>query len=176
MGIGLSGLDSNGIEVTNLYADPAANAGLVVDMVNLPAFSSDRFDRAVAGADHAAGTARLDLHAYQRLADFRGAMLLVDMGFILVAEVTERADDRDGCALAEPAQTVACDFIAQVLQPLDIAFLAFAVADFLQQLEDAARSDTAGRAFPARFGLREIHEVAGNVDHAGGLVHDDQPA
>src|SRR5512139_1050789 len=78
----LSRFDSNGIEVTNLHADAALDAGTLVNQVDLAALAGDRFDRAVAGADHTPGAAWLDLHTDQRLADFCGTALLVNMRFI----------------------------------------------------------------------------------------------
>ena len=45
-----------------------------------------------------------------------------------------------------------------------------------ENFQHASRAFTAGNAFAATFGLDEFHEVLRKIDHAGGFVHDNQPA
>ena len=68
----------------------------------------------------------------QWAAYFGGTALFVDMRFIFMTEMLERAEHRVGRSLAKSAQAVARDFIAQVLKFCDIAVLTFAVTNFLQ--------------------------------------------
>src|SRR5215208_3805318 len=72
--------NSNGIEVTNLYADAATDTGLIIDVMNLSSFPADGIDRAVARTDRATSTYRfLDFHADQRATNFCRAAFFVNM-------------------------------------------------------------------------------------------------
>src|SRR5687768_6402324 len=44
-GISLSRFNSNGIEVTDLHADTAADTGFIIDVMDLSAFAGDGLDR-----------------------------------------------------------------------------------------------------------------------------------
>jgi len=46
--------NSNGIEITTLHTDHAANAGLIINVMDLPALAADRIDRTVTGTDRTA--------------------------------------------------------------------------------------------------------------------------
>src|SRR5215211_1616484 len=101
------------MEVTDLHADTATDTGRLIDVMGLTAFAGDRFNRAVACTDRTACTnGLLDFHADQRSANFRWAALLINMRFIFMAEVFERAKDRRRRALTESAKAVARDFKA----------------------------------------------------------------
>jgi hypothetical protein len=63
--------------------------------------------------------------------------------------------------------------VAQFLQLLDIALLAFAVTDAGDDLQHALGPHPARRALAAALVLDEVEEVAGHVDHAAVVVHDD---
>ncbi len=62
------------------------------------------------------------------------------------------------------------------LQRFDIARLALASADILQDLQQAAGANPAGGAFAAAFILGEFHEETGHIDHAGFIIHHDHAA
>ena len=98
-------VDFDGIKVAHLHADAAADADIRIDDMGLAAFAGDGIDRAVAGADGAAGAELFqNFVADQGPANFGRAAFFVDMGFIFLAEVLERADDRVGSALTQTAQ------------------------------------------------------------------------
>lgn len=102
----------------------------------------------------------------QWAAYFGGTALFIDMRFIFMTEMFERAEHRVGRTLTKSAQAVARDFITQVFKLLDVAVFALAIANFLQQFQNAACANAAGCAFSAGFSLCEIHEEAGDVYHA----------
>ena len=85
----------------------------------------------------------------QWAAYFGRAALFVDMRFIFMTEMLERAEHRVGCSLTKSAQAVARDFITQVLKFFDVAVFALAVANFLQQLQNAACTNSTGSALSA---------------------------
>ena len=51
-----------------------------------------------------------------------------------------------------------------------------AIADAGQQGVHLGRAGAAGNAFAAGLGHAELDEEAGDIDHAGGVVHDDHAA
>src|SRR5690606_740654 len=141
------------------------------------ALSGDCVYRAVARADGAAGAQFLvDFVPNQGFTTFRRAPFLVDVRLILFAEEAQRADNRRWGALAQPAQRSGADVLAQRFQALDVARLALAFANAGENFQDAARADAAGDALTAALVLGEIHEEAGDVDHAGVFVHHHQTA
>ena len=160
------------IEVADLHADAAAYTYFRIDCVKLAAFSADGSCRAVAGAYRAAGAGTFQDHkADQCLAYFRRAAFFIDVGFVFVPEVLERADDRVRCSLSQAAQAGRLDLGAQRFQQLDITIPPFTITDTLQGIEDAAGAHPAGRALATAFVLSEIHEVTGDIHHAGFFVH-----
>ncbi|MCK7527503.1 MAG: hypothetical protein MZV64_62805 [Ignavibacteriales bacterium] len=81
-----------------------------------------------------------------------------------------------GAPWPSPHRRALHHFVAEQFEPVDISRRAFAVADLFEDVENAAGAHTAGRAFAAGFFLREFHEEAGDIHHAGLVVHDDQAA
>ena len=140
------------------------------------ALAGDGFHRAVARAHRTAGAVRLDLVADQGAADLGRALLLVNVRFVFGAEMLQRAHHRVRRALSQTAQRRGVNLLAQQFQPFDVAVLAFAVADALQDFQHALGAHAAGRALAAGLVLGEFHEEAGDVHHAGLVVHDDQTA
>ncbi len=59
---------------------------------------------------------------------------------------------------------------------VEVLARAVALGDAGEGLEQALPADAAGDAFAARFGGGEPEEVAGQLDHAGVVVHDDHAA
>ena len=98
------------------------------------------------------------------------------MGLVLVTEVTDRREHGVGGRLAEAAERGLADRLAEGHEALDVALLALTVADALHDLEHPLGADAARRALAAALFLRELEEEAGDVDHAGVLVHDDDAA
>jgi hypothetical protein len=81
-----------------------------------------------------------------------------------------------GGRLAQAAKRRGLDVLAQPLQLFDVAFLALAVDDALQNLQHAPRADAARRALAAALVHGEIQEEAGDIHHAVVFVHHDHAA
>ena len=103
-------------------------------------------------------------------------MLVVDVRLVFMAELLNGGKHRVGRGLAQAAQGRGLDVLRQVFQPLDIAVLALAFANAVEDFQHAARADAAGGALAAAFIHGEIQEEAGDVHHTVVLVHDDHAA
>ena len=75
--------------------------------------------------------------------------------------------------VAERAQRLADDVVADADEQIDVAHLAFAVLDPREDLEQPVAAFAARRALAARLVLVEVQQVLRRPHHAGGLVHDD---
>src|SRR5258708_19271940 len=74
----------------------------------------------------------------------------------LVAELRHAARDRHRGRVAEHAQTLADDPVADVEQELQVVLARRARLDRVQQLHEPARADTPRRALAARLVLLEL--------------------
>jgi hypothetical protein len=79
-------------------------------------------------------------------------------------------------AVCPSPQSAVCVMLSPGDQALDVALLALALADAVDDLEHALGAHAARRALAAALFLGELEEEAGDVDHAGILVHDDHAA
>ena len=111
------------------------------------------------------------------IADAGRAALVHNVLHILVSEVAQRAQHRIGRRHAQSAQTGFLDRAAQD-RPADRdrPCVAIAVADSRQQRKHLRGAGAAGNAFAAGLRHAELHEEAGHIDHARGVVHDDHAA
>jgi len=105
-----------------------------------------------------------------------GASLLMDVGLVLVPEVAQGGEHRVGRGLAQPAEAGGLDHPGEMLQLLQIVAFALAGAEPLQDVQHAAGADAAGGALAAGLVLRELQEIAGDIDHAVVFVQHDQTA
>jgi len=105
-----------------------------------------------------------------------GASSFEDMGFIFIPEIADGGQDRVGGSLTQAAQRTGFYRRAQLLEHFDIAFLPVPAGDVIQSLIHALDAFTTGRALAAGFEPGKVKEVAGDIDHAGALVHDDHTA
>ena len=92
------------------------------------------------------------------------------MGFKFVAEIFNGRQHRIGRGLTESAQTLRPDRLRELFQLFDIARPAFAIAKPRQNFKHPLGADAAGRAFAARFALRERQKIACHFDHAVAVV------
>ena len=106
----------------------------------------------------------------------RVAVAVVDVGFVLVAEVPEGGEDGVGRGLPQAAHGGILQRFGQLLEHIQVLGHALALGDALQDLQHALGAHAAGQALAAAFVADEVHEVAGGIDHAGVLVHDDEAA
>ena len=130
----------------------------------------------VAGDVDAGGAGVLAGAGDQLVADACGAALLDDVLFVLITEVLQSGQNGVGSGLAQAAHGGVLDDAAQVLQGLDVALLALACHDAVEDLQHALGAHTTCGTFAAGFLLDEVQVEAGGVHHAGVLVHDDQAA
>src|SRR6185437_10223304 len=106
-----------------------------------------------------------------------GAAVFTDVALEIGAEVLDRADERLGCARRQRTEgRTRTPETRQKLELLDIAGLAFAA---LQRLEDAVRPPQpapAGGAPAAGFARKKMGQVGGHAHRAGVIVeHDHGP-
>ena len=104
------------------------------------------------------------------------AAMVIDVLHILIAEVAQRAQHRIGRGQAQPAETGVLHHIAQIDQQIQIVMGRLAIANFGQQFIHLRRARAARNALAAGLRHAELHEEAGHIDHAGGIVHDDHAA
>ena len=160
---------------THLPARVTARAQVHVHAVPAIRSHGDRVDRTMLCAERAADAGPVDLVADQRGA-FAGRAFSLQVRFVFVAEVLERGQHGIGCRLAQPADAARHDTARQLFELFQIPFAAVARADAIQDLQHPLRADAAERALAARLVLREAQEVAGDVDHAIGVVEHHQSA
>ena len=140
--------------------------------------AGDRLCRAPSAAHVAAGAGLgVDLVVEQRLADARRAVLVADVRLVLVAEVAEGGQHRVGRGGAQRAERgllhhhrpapPAVSMSPSRPRPWQMSVRMSSIC-----LEPFA----AGRALAAGLVFQEVEEVAGDVHHAGVLVHDDHAA
>ena len=91
----------------------------------------------------------------------------------LGAEVLHRRQRRRRRGVAERAQRLADDVVADADQQVDVAHLPFAALDPGEDLEQPVAALAARRALAARLVLVEMQQVARRPHHAGRLVHHD---
>ena len=104
------------------------------------------------------------------------AVLVANVLDVLVAEMADRREDGVGRRLPEAAERGVLDHFAQFDESLDVGLFAAPFADAVEDFQHPLCAHAAGNALAARFLADELDEVAGDVDHATGFVHDDQPA
>ncbi|MPN24205.1 hypothetical protein SDC9_171599 [bioreactor metagenome] len=98
------------------------------------------------------------------------------MLLVFLPEMLDGGKHGIGCRLAQAAQRGVLDHLSELDQLFNVAFLALALGDALQNLQHALGPQPAGYAFPAGFLLYEFHKETGYVHHAGVLVHADESA
>ena len=98
------------------------------------------------------------------------------MALVVLAEVAQRGLHRLAGALTQTAERGMGDRVGEILEKLDILFASLVADDALESFQHALRTLAAGDALAAGFLLREFHEEAGDLRHAGVLVHDDETA
>src|SRR5262245_30563217 len=79
------------------------------------------------------------------------AAAVVDVRLELVAELVDVARDRHRGRVAERAEALAEDAVADVEQQVELGLLRVAVLDLVQELHHPARPLAARRALPARL-------------------------
>ena len=119
---------------------------------------------------------RIDHICLQLVADLGTALLVHDVFHILVAECADGADNRQRCAFAETAESCAGDHVCQNKQFIQVFRFAFAFYDTLQNFQHTCGTFAAWYAFAAAFSLCKVHKEAGNLYHAGVLIHNDHTA
>ncbi len=90
-----------------------------------------------------------------------------------MAKMADQALHRPGGGVAQRADGVAFDLMADIEQHIDLALLGLALGHALEHPPHPARALAAGRALAARLMLVEIGEPRDGADDVGRLVHDD---
>src|SRR4029453_7507500 len=98
---------------------------------------------------------------------------LFDVTVKLVPELLRVARDAPDREIAECAERLALDSVADVDEEIEVVLRSVSSLDLLQQLDEPARPLPAGRALAARLVHVELLRSQGELHHAGALVDDD---
>src|SRR6266540_1834244 len=101
------------------------------------------------------------------------APALVDVALELVAEALHVLDDRPRGEVAERAQALAQDPVADREQEVELGLLGAPFLELLEQLHHPARPLPAGRALAARLVHVELGRAERQLHHAGAVVDHD---
>src|ERR1019366_961791 len=166
------------VELARVHACAAVNAVFLDDIVFLLALDFENcMDRTISGADGAANAlVMVDRKREEVATDLCGAAFVVNMFFVLVPKIAQGRQYRVRRGLSKTAEAGVLHHRGEILKFPDIISLALALADPLQNVQHLARTDTAGRAFPAALVAAEFEEEPRNINHAGVFVHYDEAA
>src|SRR5919201_1127295 len=114
--------------------------------------------------------------ALERRLTAERAAALVDVTLELVAEAIDVARDGHRRRVAQRAQAMAEDSVADVEQQIELALLGPPVLDLAQQLHHPTRALAAGRALAARLVHVELGDTQAELHHAASIVDDDHGA
>src|SRR4051812_8621352 len=101
------------------------------------------------------------------------AASLADVRFEFGAEVFHRRQRRGCRGVAEGAQRLAGNVVADADEQVDVPHLSFTALDAGEDLVEPVAPFTARSTLAARLVLVEIRKISRRPDHAGRLVHDD---
>ena len=141
----------------------------------------DRAGNSVDGALARTERATLALLGFDDVADelralAGGALLILDVGHVFVHEVSQGRLNGVGRRLTETAERSLAHRVGDRLELLDVVFNTATVGNLIEVVEKLTTADTAGRALTAALIDREVEVELGDIDHAVGLVHNDQAA
>ena len=131
--------------------------------------------REVGGNIHTGGAGAHAAGPHQHLTAGGRAAPLLDVLDELVLEVAQDGQHRRRRQLPQGAQRTLLHPLGHRAEPIEVRELTLPRGDPLQDLQHPSAPDPAGRALAAAFVAHELHEVLGDLDHAGGLVGDDHP-
>src|SRR5207248_2339436 len=112
----------------------------------------------------------------QFAADLRWAPFLPDVRDVFVLEVAQSREHRVRRSLTQPAQGSVLYHPAAILEQLEIRLFAFALRDPVEDCLQLLGSFAARKALSAGLFFQELHEIAGEIDHAGVFIHDHHAA
>src|SRR5512134_3941652 len=101
------------------------------------------------------------------------AAAVLDVVLELVPEMTDEALHRPRRGVAERADGVALDLVGDVDEHVDVGLLALPREDPPERAVEPAGAFPTRRALAAGLRVVEAREALEHLDHAGGLVHDD---
>src|SRR4051794_17620613 len=113
----------------------------------------------------------------QHVVERRGAAVraaaLVDVRLELGAELCDVARDDDRVRVAERAEALAVDAVADVEQQVEVRLGGAAVLELAEDRRQPARAFAAGCALAARLVLVELGEAYAELHDAAAVVEDD---
>ena len=167
--------DVDGFRGAHLPAVAAPDAAGLVDRVPLVRRRGNGGRRAALRAPGAADALLVDPVRDERLAATGGAPA-PEVILVLAAEVPQRRQHRVRRGPAEAAEAPLLHGHGQLFEQLDVAGLRGSGAEAGQDPVHPLGADPARAARAAGLAPGEVHEVAGDVDHAVGLVEHDHAA
>jgi hypothetical protein len=168
-------MDFDGLDRTGASACIAACAEFLVDGMWLVGRHWDGVDWAMLRADGAAGAIGSDLVTDQGAAAFGGASAL-QVCLILRTKVPKRGEDWIGCGFSEAAEAAGSDLRREAFELDEMFWATVTGAEAIQEIQHAPSANAAKGAFPAGLLLGEAQEVAGNINHAIGVIEHHQAA
>ena len=110
----------------------------------------------------------------KRFAESGRATVVLDVSQVLVPKVFHSRQHRVSRRLAEPAKRGLPHVVGQLPELVQVVHGPLAPGDPLQDVHHVHHADPAGRAGTAGLMGCELHVKLGQVDHAVGVVQDDQ--
>ena len=95
---------------------------------------------------------------------------------VLISEVSDSREHGVAGGLPQPAEGCIRQVFGQGFQKIGVPRLRPARCQIIQNDFHFFESLAAGDALPARFIRQKADEVAGNIHHAGAVIHDDHAA
>ena len=126
----------------------------------------------VAGRIHARGAGMSAGGADDALADRCPTVFVLDMLLVFLTEIADGSQYRVGRRLPQSAKRTRLNLLAHLQEQVNVLHLAPPVGDIVQDVQHLFRPQTAGNALTAGLVLGKGEEIAGDIDHAGLLVHD----
>src|ERR1035437_5332939 len=104
------------------------------------------------------------------------ANVIDDVGAVLVAKVVQGRHHRIRSSLPKPAKASLAHVVTELLEPSEVVERRRARGDTFEDARRLNRPGSARHALATRLADTKIHVESRHVDHAGGIVHHDQPA
>jgi hypothetical protein len=133
----------NCTELTFFITGTTLDAFRLVDNVRYFLVTGDCFGRTIAGAEGTSDALRLiDNIAFKGLALSCRTLFVYNVSAIFISEVLHCGKHRIGGCLAETAKSGIFDYLAEILEVLQVIQCAFALAYLFQSLVHALVADT----------------------------------
>ncbi len=167
--------DRDSVDGAGGAAGIASGAFIEIDFVELIGSHFDGVRGALLGAPGAPDAVILD-DVFDEGFALTGGAASLEMFFILVSEISQGGEDGVGRGLSQSTDAAFFDLCGEFFEFFEISGAALSLAESFEDPEEDFGADSAEGALAAGFGLSELEEVSGDIDHAIGVVEDDHSA